>query len=250
MILDGIVGFAQTSKKHVPNTEVRAILVSADSVKLHGDLAIPKDARGIVLFAHGSGSGRHSPRNKYVAQILQKNGLATLLIDLLTEEEEKIDDYTAHLRFDIGLLAKRLSGATNWLIKNPDTENLNIGYFGASTGAAAALVASVDHQDTINAIVSRGGRPDLAGSSLPNVKAPTLLIVGGDDVQVIEMNEEAMRLLKIEKKLVIIPGATHLFEEPGTLEEVARFAANWFVSHLIKPNKVKTAGKSEKGTGG
>ncbi len=250
MILDGIVGFAQTSKKHVPNTEVRAILVSADSVKLHGDLAIPKDARGIVLFAHGSGSGRHSPRNKYVAQILQKNGLATLLIDLLTEEEEKIDDYTAHLRFDIGLLAKRLSGATNWLIKNPDTKNLNIGYFGASTGAAAALVASVDHQDTINAIVSRGGRPDLAGSSLPNVKAPTLLIVGGDDVPVIEMNEEAMRLLKIEKKIVIIPGATHLFEEPGTLEEVARFAANWFVSHLIKPNKVKTAGKSEKGTGG
>lgn len=248
MILDGIVGFAQTSTRHGHDTEVHPVLVSADSVKLHGDLTIPENAQGIVLFAHGSGSSRHSPRNKYVAQVLQKNGLATLLIDLLTEEEEKIDDYTAHLRFDIDLLAKRLSSATNWLIKNPDIKNLSVGYFGASTGAAAALVASVDHQDVIKAIVSRGGRPDLAGSSLPNVKAPTLLIVGGDDVPVIGMNEDAMRLLKIEKKLVIIPGATHLFEEPGTLEEVARFAANWFVSHLIKPNKMKTPTNLKKGT--
>lgn len=241
MILDGIVGLAPISKRHGHYTEVRSVLVSTDSVKLHGDLTIPKNAEGIVLFAHGSGSSRHSPRNKYVAQVLQKAGLATLLIDLLTEEEEKVDDYTAHLRFDIGLLAKRLAGATNWATKNPDTNNLIMGYFGASTGAAAALVASVDCPDIIKAIVSRGGRPDLAGSMLPRVKAPTLLIVGGNDSQVIEMNEEALNLLKIEKKLVIVPGATHLFEEPGTLEEVARLAADWFVNHLTKTkNKIKS----------
>jgi dienelactone hydrolase len=241
MILDGIVGLAPISKRHGHYTEVRSVLVSTDSVKLHGDLTIPKNAEGIVLFAHGSGSSRHSPRNKYVAQVLQKAGLATLLIDLLTEEEEKVDDYTAHLRFDIGLLAKRLAGATNWATKNPDTNNLIMGYFGASTGAAAALVAAVDCPDIIKAIVSRGGRPDLAGSMLPRVKAPTLLIVGGNDSQVIEMNEEALNLLKIEKKLVIVPGATHLFEEPGTLEEVARLAADWFVNHLTKTkNKIKS----------
>jgi dienelactone hydrolase len=241
MILDGIVGLAPISKRHGHYTEVRSVLVSTDSVKLHGDLTIPKNAEGIVLFAHGSGSSRHSPRNKYVAQVLQKAGLATLLIDLLTEEEEKVDDYTAHLRFDIGLLAKRLAGATNWATKNPDTNNLIMGYFGASTGAAAALVAAVDCPDIIKAIVSRGGRPDLAGSMLPRVKAPTLLIVGGNDSQVIEMNEEALNLLKIEKKLVIVPGATHLFEESGTLEEVARLAADWFVNHLTKTkNKIKS----------
>src|SRR3990172_6850858 len=186
MILDGIVGLAPISKRHGLYTEVRSVLIPIDSIKLHGDLTIPKNAEGIVLFAHGSGSSRHSSRNKYVAQVLQKAGLATLLIDLLTEDEEKVDDYTAHLRFDIDLLAKRLVDTTNWLIKNPDTKNLNIGYFGASTGAAAALVSSVDCPDAINAIVSRGGRPDLAGPILSRVKAPTLLIVGGNDSQVIE----------------------------------------------------------------
>ena len=239
MVLDGIVGFANTSKRQGHYTEVRSVLVSTDSVKLHGDLTIPKNAEGIVLFAHGSGSSRHSPRNKYVAQILQKTGLATLLIDLLTEEEEKIDDYTTHLRFDIGLLAKRLVDATNWITKNPDTKNLSIGYFGASTGAAAALVAAVDCPDIIKSIVSRGGRPDLAGPLLPHVRAPTLLIVGGNDSPVIEMNEEALNLLKIEKKMVIVPGATHLFEEPGTLEEVARLAADWCVNHLAKTKSGK-----------
>jgi dienelactone hydrolase len=247
MILDGIVGLAPISKRHGHYTEVRSVLVSTDSVKLHGDLTIPKNAEGIVLFAHGSGSSRHSPRNKYVAQVLQKAGLATLLIDLLTEEEEKVDDCTAHLRFDIELLAKRLVGTTDWITKNPDTKNLSIGYFGASTGAAAALVASVTCPDVIKAIVSRGGRPDLAGPALPRVKAPTLLIVGGNDSPVIEMNEEALNLLKIEKKIVIVPGATHLFEEPGTLEEVAQLAADWFVNHLTK-TKTKKLTKSEKGT--
>lgn len=239
MILDGIVGFANISKRQGHYTEVRSVLVSTDSVKLHGDLTIPKNAEGIVLFAHGSGSSRHSPRNKYVAQILQKTGLATLLIDLLTEEEEKVDDCTAHLRFDIGLLAKRLVDATNWITKNPDTKNLSIGYFGASTGAAAALAAAVDCPDIIKSIVSRGGRPDLAGPLLPRVRAPTLLIVGGNDSPVIEMNEEALNLLRIEKKMVIVPSATHLFEEPGTLEEVARLASDWFVNHLAKTKSGK-----------
>jgi len=243
MILDGIVGLAPISKRHGHYTEVRSVLVSTDSIKLHADLTIPKNAEGIVLFAHGSGSSRYSPRNKYVAQVLQKAGLATLLIDLLTEEEEKVDDYTAHLRFDIGLLAKRLAGTTNWIIKNSDTKNLSIGYFGASTGAAAALVASVDCPVAISAIVSRGGRPDLAGPVLPRVKAPTLLIVGGNDSPVIEMNEEALNLLKIEKKIVIVPDATHLFEEPGTLEQVARLAADWFVTHLTKTKNQKKSKK-------
>ena len=243
MILDGIVGLAPISKRHGHYTEVRSVLVSTDSIKLHADLTIPKNAEGIVLFAHGSGSSRYSPRNKYVAQVLQKADLATLLIDLLTEEEEKVDDYTAHLRFDIGLLAKRLASATNWVIKNLDTKNLSIGYFGASTGAAAALVASVDCPVAISAIVSRGGRPDLAGPVLPRVKAPTLLIVGGNDSPVIEMNEEALNLLKIEKKIVIVPDATHLFEEPGTLEQVARLAADWFVTHLTKTKNQKKSKK-------
>ena len=245
MILDGIVGLAPISKRHGHYTEVRSILVSTDSIELQGDLTIPKNAEGIVLFAHGSGSSRHSPRNKYVAQVLQKSGLATLLLDLLTEEEEKVDDYTAHLRFDIELLAKRLAGATDWITKNPDTKNLNIGYFGASTGAAAALVASVNCHNIVKAIVSRGGRPDLAGPALTHVKAPTLLIVGGNDSPVIEMNEEALNLLKIEKKIVIVSGATHLFEEPGTLEVVARLAADWFINHLTK---TKNLTKSKKET--
>ena len=199
---------------------------------LEGNLGVPDGARGVVLFAHGSGSGRHSPRNRYVAQVLREAGLATLLIDLLTAEEEEVDLQTRHLRFDIGLLAERLVGATEWLERNPDTQDLRVGYFGASTGAGAALVAAAEHPEPVGAIVSRGGRPDLAGPALPRVTAPTLLIVGGNDVPVIGMNQEAMEQLRTEKRLEIVPGATHLFEEPGALEEVARLAADWFVRHL------------------
>ncbi len=212
--------------------EERLVKVSAGLVTLEGNLGMSKDSRGIVLFAHGSGSSRHSPRNRFVAQVLRKSGLATLLIDLLTAEEEAVDIHTAHLRFDIGLLAKRLIGATDWLVQNPETRRLRIGYFGASTGAAAALVAATERTDIVGAVVSRGGRPDLAGPALHHVKAPTLLIVGGNDIPVIEMNREALEQLRSEKELVIVPGATHLFEEPGTLEEVARLAADWFVRHL------------------
>ncbi|MEM2760877.1 MAG: dienelactone hydrolase family protein, partial [Nitrososphaerales archaeon] len=191
----------------------------------------PEGARAVVLFAHGSGSSRFSPRNRYVAEVLRKVGLATLLIDLLTVEEEKVDMYTMHLRFDIKLLADRLVGATDWLVQNHSTKKLRIGYFGASTGAAAALVAAVE-RPIVSAIVSRGGRPDLAWPILPNVKAPTLLIVGGDDLPVIDMNKEALDKMKCEKKLVIVPGATHLFEEPGKLEEVAALASDWFMRYL------------------
>ncbi|MDQ3965140.1 MAG: dienelactone hydrolase family protein [Actinomycetota bacterium] len=212
--------------------EERPVRVSAGPIVLEGNLGVSAGARGVVLFAHGSGSGRHSPRNRYVAQVLRKAGLATLLIDLLTAEEEEVDLRTRHLRFDIGLLAERLVGATEWLERNPDTQNLRVGYFGASTGAAAALVAAAEHPEPIGAIVSRGGRPDLAGPALPRVTAPTLLIVGGNDFPVIGMNQEAMEQLRTEKRLEIVPGATHLFEEPGALEEVARLAADWFVRHL------------------
>ena len=214
------------------NVEERPVRVSADRVGLEGNLAFPGSARGVVLFAHGSGSGRHSPRNRYVARALREAGLATLLVDLLTEEEEEVDLRTRHLRFDIGLLAQRLVGATKWLAQNSDTRNLRIGYFGASTGAAAALVAAAEHPKPVGAIVSRGGRPDLAGPALPRVAAPTLLIVGGNDFPVIDMNQEALEQMRTEKRLEIVPGATHLFEEPGALEQVARLAAGWFVRHL------------------
>jgi putative phosphoribosyl transferase len=212
--------------------EEHPVRVSADPVELEGNLGVPEAARSVVLFAHGSGSGRHSPRNRYVARVLRGAGLATLLIDLLTPEEEEVDLRTGHLRFDIGLLAERLAGATDWLMENPDTSNLRIGYFGASTGAGAALVAAAERPEAVGAIVSRGGRPDLAGDALPLVKAPTLLIVGGNDLPVIGMNEEAFAQMQAEKELRIVPGATHLFEEPGALEEVARLAAGWFVGHL------------------
>ena len=208
------------------------VKVSSGQVELEGDLGVPEEAAGVVLFAHGSGSGRHSPRNRYVAGVLREAGLATLMIDLLTREEEEADLRTGHLRFDIGLLAERLSGATDWLMHNPDTQNLRIGYFGASTGAGAALVAAAKRPREVDAIVSRGGRPDLAGDALPLVEAPTLLIVGGNDVPVIGMNQEALERLRAEKVLEIVPGATHLFEERGALEEVARLAANWFAHHL------------------
>jgi len=200
---------------------------------LEGDLVIPEKATAIIAFAHGSGSSRHSPRNQYVAHVLQKGGLATLLFDLLTAEEERIDVRTAQLRFDIALLARRLSEATAWLKKDADTRDLLIGYFGASTGAAAALVAAAQRPGDVFAVVSRGGRPDLAGASLPLVKASTLLIVGGDDTPVIDMNEDAFRQLRMEeKKLEIVPGATHLFEESGTLEKVASLARDWFRKEL------------------
>ncbi len=211
------------------------IQIPIDSITLEGNLIIPEGAKGIVIFAHGSGSSRHSSRNQYVARELQKKGLGTLLFDLLTAEEERIDMVTAHLRFDIDLLANRLIDVTKWLLSNPDTKELNIGYFGASTGAAAALIAAKEHSNVIKAVVSRGGRPDLAEKALSHVKAPTLLIVGGEDYQVIEMNQWALdRLTLKEKQLKIVPGATHLFEEPGTLEEVAYLAGEWFKKYLLE----------------
>jgi dienelactone hydrolase len=210
----------------------RSVRVLAGPVYLEGTLGVPEGARGVVLFAHGSGSSRHSPRNRHVARVLRQAGLATLLIDLLTAEEEEVDLRTRRLRFDIGLLARRLVGATGWLRDEPDTENLKIGYFGASTGAGAALVAAAERPDEVGTVVSRGGRPDLAGEALSCVEAPTLLIVGGNDVPVIGMNEAALGLLHVEKRLEIVPGATHLFEEPGALEEVARLAAAWFRRYL------------------
>lgn len=198
---------------------------------LHGDLAVPERARGAVVFAHGSGSSRHSPRNRAVAASLQQAGFATLLLDLLTRDEEMIDRQTAHLRFDIALLASRLDAATDWLARQPGAEALAIGYFGASTGAAAALIAAA-RNDRVRAVVSRGGRPDLAGSLLPAVKAPTLLIVGGADGPVIALNRGALQTLRCSKQLVIVPGATHLFEEPGALEQVMTLAAQWFEQYL------------------
>ena len=213
--------------------EERLVRVEVGLVALEGNLNLPDEARAVVLFAHGSGSSRHSSRNRFVASMLNEVKLATLLIDLLMAEEEAIDRRTAHLRFDIGLLAERLVGATDWLKQYADTRRLPIGYFGASTGAAAALVAAAERPDAVKAIVSRGGRPDLAGSALRNVRAPTLLIVGGNDVQVIELNRFALAALRCEKELVIVPGATHLFEEPGTLLEAASLAREWFQRHLV-----------------
>jgi pimeloyl-ACP methyl ester carboxylesterase len=215
-----------------PRGEERLVRVAAGPVTLEGNLSLPEGARGIVLFAHGSGSSRHSPRNRYVAQVLNEAKLATLLVDLLTPDEEAIDLRTAHLRFDIGLLAERLVGVTDWITQYPDTRHLRVGYFGASTGAAAALVAAAQRPDAVDAVVSRGGRPDLAGPALARVRAPTLLIVGGNDFEVIELNRKALALLHCEKRLVIVPGATHLFEESGALEEVARLAREWFERYL------------------
>lgn len=207
------------------------IPVGRESI-LEGDLQIPKDAQGIVIFAHGSGSSRYSPRNRFVAGCLQKGGIATLLVDLLTSEEGKVDDVTAALRFDIDLLTDRLCQVTKWLKTTASAQSLPIGFFGASTGAAAALCAAAELKRDISAVVSRGGRPDLSGSSLLEVTAATLLIVGGKDMPVIEMNQKAYAQLKCEKKMMIIPGATHLFEEPGTLEEVARLALDWFQTYF------------------
>jgi dienelactone hydrolase len=208
------------------------VQISAGKVTLLGNLSVPDNAVGAVLFAHGSGSSRYSPRNRFVAQQLVNAGIATLLIDLLTEAEEEAEKQTRHLRFDIDLLAVRLSTASDWLAVEPYTESLLLGYFGASTGAAAALVAASKRQQ-VAALVSRGGRPDLAGDALAQVAAPTLLIVGGEDKPVIEMNQWALaRLGTHVKELVIVPGASHLFEEAGTLEEVARLATDWFTRHF------------------
>lgn len=209
------------------------VRINVDSISLEGDMAVPAGAAGIVLFAHGSGSSRHSPRNRFVARQLQAAGVGTLLLDLLTRDEELVDARTGQLRFDISLLADRLGGATAWLANDPRMGRLKIGYFGASTGAAAALVAAARRPEQIRSVVSRGGRPDLAGPALPAVKAPTLLIVGGDDTPVIPLNEYAQgRLGSPIKKLVIVPGASHLFEEAGALDEVSRLAADWFTRYL------------------
>jgi putative phosphoribosyl transferase len=211
----------------------QSVRVTIGNVILEGNLGLRANPLGVVLFAHGSGSGRHSPRNRYVAERLREAGLATLLVDLLTEDEEAVDIHTAQLRFDIGLLARRLAGAIDWLARDLRTANLAVGLFGASTGGAAALVAAVERPDRVGAVVSRGGRPDLATDALPAVRAPTLLIVGGDDDVVITLNQQAFaRLGAPVKELVIIPGAGHLFEEPGKLDEVARLAANWFARYL------------------
>lgn len=206
--------------------------IPVDEAVLEGNLEVPSRASGLVLFAHGSGSGRHSPRNRHVARHLQEQGLGTLLFDLLTEDEEVIDLRTRELRFNTGLLASRLVQATDWLAERRETFHLPIGYFGASTGAAAALVAAAHRRETVGAVVSRGGRPDLAGDDLARVTAPTLLIVGALDQTVISLNEEACERLRCRKDLRIVPGASHLFQEPGALDRVAQMAAGWFVEHL------------------
>jgi putative phosphoribosyl transferase len=210
----------------------RAVSISAGPATLDGDLTVPPDARGIVVFAHGSGSSRHSSRNRHVATYLQSLQLATLLLDLLTQEEELIDARTAHLRFDIRLLAQRLIYAANWLDYQPDVKKLLAGYFGASTGGGAALVAAAEIPDRIRAVVSRGGRPDLAGPALAEVRAPSLLIVGSLDPEVLMLNEKAMSQMTAPVELQVVPGATHLFEEPGALEKVAELAGDWFLRYL------------------
>lgn len=214
----------------MPRMNEQSVTMTIGAITLHGDLGLPREAKGVVLFAHGSGSGRLSPRNRFVAQTLQKRGLATLLLDLL--EEREADD--RRKVFDIDMLADRLLGATTWLRQLPATAHLPVGYFGASTGAGAALQAAARMPESVAAVVSRGGRPDLAAPYLARVAAPTLLIVGGHDWPVIEMNQEALAKLTCPKELIIVPGATHLFDEPGTLEQVADHAAEWFARYLTK----------------
>ena len=227
--------------EHVGISDVAAgtllfgMLIPSGDIRLHGDLTSPRGAEGVVLFAHGSGSSRLSPRNRAVAEVLQAAGLATLLMDLLTEEEEAEDARTGFLRFDIPLLAARLVDATDWLVRQPDMRRMRVGYFGASTGAAAALMAAADRPTVVAAVVSRGGRPDLAMPVLSRVRAPTLLIVGGADTSVLEMNRTALDALRPERRLEIVPGASHLFEEPGALDQVARLARAWFERHLLAP---------------
>jgi putative phosphoribosyl transferase len=220
-------------RSKAPATEYRRdVVVPVGSVQLEGELIVPDGASGIVVFAHGSGSSRNSPRNKYVAGVIRDSGLGTLLFDLLTPQEESVDAYTGEYRFDIRMLADRLIAAARWLKGGNETKHLEIGLFGASTGGAAALVAAAELGKTAGAVVSRGGRPDLAGDALAHVRSPVLLIVGGDDDVVIELNREAFARLHCTKELMIVPGATHLFEEPGTLESVARLSAGWFERYL------------------
>jgi dienelactone hydrolase len=214
----------------------REVEIAGLGLTLDGQLTVPDGAGGLVIFAHGSGSSRFSPRNRYVARVLEDTGLATLLFDLLTPDEDEREVAGGHLRFDIALLADRLALATEWAAAEPSTRDLHIGYFGASTGAGAALAAAARFTETIGAVVSRGGRPDLAGYLLGQVVAPTLLIVGGYDETVIDLNRAAMRRMRTEVRLEIIPGATHLFEEPRTLERAAMLAGAWFERHLIHPN--------------
>jgi putative phosphoribosyl transferase len=208
------------------------VSVPAAEVVLRGDLSMPSAPKGVVVFAHGSGSSRHSPRNRYVAEVLNEQSLGTLLIDLLTAEEEQEDEVTGHLRFDIDLLTRRLVAITDWLASPPQGRGHGIGLFGASTGAAAALMTAAQRPDTVKAVVSRGGRPDLAGSEASLVRAPSLLIVGGKDTAVLQMNRDAMALMKCKAELRIVPGATHLFEERGAFAQVASMAADWFTTHL------------------
>jgi putative phosphoribosyl transferase len=223
------------------------VSIEARNILLEGTLNVPERSTGIVLFAHGSGSSRHGPRNRYVAQVLQSRGIATLLFDLLTRLEESVDESAGELRFNIQLLAERLIGATQWVMQRPDLQDFGIGYFGASTGAGAALVAASRLPEVVSAVVSRGGRPDLAGDALRAVEAPTLLIVGEDDEPVITMNRTALARLKCpEKKLLIVPGATHLFEEPGALEESARIAADWFVRYLATAGRAQASAGSQR----
>lgn len=213
------------------NTEHPVIIPFGD-IELDGNLQVPAQASGLVLFAHGSGSSRYSIRNQFVARVLNEAKLATLLFDLLTAQEEAIDSQTFEYRFDIDFLAARLLGVTDWIIQQPVVANLPIGYFGASTGGSAAIVGAASRSNLIKAVVSRGGRPDLAGDALANVICPVLLIVGGNDEPVIELNKAALKKLPHEKHLEIIPGATHLFEEPGALNQVANLARKWFTTHL------------------
>ena len=217
----------------VQERSVQILLGEADLV---GDLGVPAHAKGFVMFAHGSGSSRLSPRNRFVAGALQDAGLATLLIDLLTVQEDYVDRQTMEFRFNIELLAERLIGLTDWHNVHRDLSHLPLAYFGASTGSAAALIAAANRPERVRAIVSRGGRPDLAASALPHVQASTLLIVGGDDAAVIELNQQAFESLRCEKRLEVVPGATHLFEEPGALEQVAHLAADWYQQHMDKPS--------------
>jgi len=216
-----------TSPLHIP-----MVHIPAREVTLYGELDVPAGASGLVLFAHGSGSSRHSPRNRFVAQIIREAGMGTLLFDLLTHEEEEEDSVTAEYRFNIELLAERLLAATRWVDDDPELGELKIGYFGASTGGGAALLAAAVVEDRVAAVVSRGGRPDLAGEALSKVESPTLLLVGGLDSSLIELNRTALAKLRCEKELRIIPGATHLFEERGKLEQVARLSAEWFREHM------------------
>lgn len=222
-------------RSNSPATPLQEVRIPCGAAWLHGDLALPGEFIGVVLFAHGSGSGRHSARNRQVARRLQESGIATLLFDLLTAQEEEVDLRTRQHRFDIALLTRRMEDATAWAAAQPALRSMPIGFFGASTGSAAALIAAAQLGTRVSAVVSRGGRPDLAGpAALAAVSAPTLLIVGGDDQEVLRLNEQALAQLQCVKRLAVVPGATHLFEEPGTLEEVGDLAAGWFSRHLLR----------------